>query len=257
VFDEPFARIDLLLKPKLRTFLQNQPCQQIILGHKKDEYVKEGETHYILVNRGGYSRIIKVIEGKESQSPPLKKYTIKPNKKIHIIGLGDGGCNVLEYIFKQGFEAEYTCITSPTRSFPKEIQFIGFDPGITLSEFLQGSSKKNFNLPKDIKELFEPDNMYVLLAGLGSYTGTSFIKGLFKYLPTRKRDFMAICSYPFQFEGRRRKDFAESITIAFKETDNFIFFYMNSVIEKCGNVSLFEAFHRADVEVYRILKTIV
>jgi cell division GTPase FtsZ len=67
---------------------------------------------------------------------------------------------------------------------------------------------------------------------------------------------MAICSYPFQFEGRRR-DFAESMTIAFKETDNFLFFYMNSVIGKCGNVSLLEAFHRANVEVYRILKTTV
>jgi len=58
VFDEPYARIDLLLKQKLNTFLQNQPCQQIILRHK-DTHSKEDKTHYILANNGFHYRIMR------------------------------------------------------------------------------------------------------------------------------------------------------------------------------------------------------
>jgi len=163
----------------------------------------------------------------------------------------------LEYIYKQRFEAEYTCITFPLRNLPGEIQFIGFDSGVSFPDFPQGWLEKKLNLPKDIQRLFEPDKLYVLLACLGGYTGTSFIKALFEYLPIRKRDFMAICSYPFKFEGIQRLQNSENITRTFKISPSFISFYMDSIIEKCGNVTLLETFNKADMEFYRILKASV
>jgi cell division GTPase FtsZ len=182
---------------------------------------------------------------------------MKSNKQIHIVGLGGGGCNTLEYIYKQRFDAEYTCITFPLRNLPAEIKFIFFHPSISLIDSPEGLLEKKLDLPQNIKRVFEPDKLYVLLASLGGYTGTSFIKALFEYLPSRNRDFIAICSYPFKFEGLQRLQNSKNMTQPFQNAPNFIGFHLDSIIEDYGNITLSEVFNKADMEFYRILKASV
>jgi len=196
--------------------------------------------------------------GKRAEGLLKKIIVMKSNKQIHVVGLGGGGCNALEYIYKQHFDADYTCITFPLRNLPAEIQFIVFNSGISSIDSPEGwLDEKKLDLPQNVKRVFEPDKLYVLLAGLGGYTGTSFIKELFEYLPGRNRDFIAICSYPCEFEGIKRMQNSKNMTQEFQNAPNFISFNMDSVYEKCCNITLLESLNRADIEIYRILKATV
>jgi len=60
VFDSPYGILDIELRQVLSAFLNEQSCQQILLGHR-EEFREEDKPHYTLDHTDGYSRVIKTL----------------------------------------------------------------------------------------------------------------------------------------------------------------------------------------------------
>lgn len=173
--------------------------------------------------------------------------------KIHFVGLGGGGCNALEHIYKKGVKAKYTCITSPTRPhLPLEIKFIRFDS--PKEHFSTDDFEDYFSLSTEIENVFRNDSTYILMAGFGGYTGTNLTRELSKYLSKRNKKFMVICSMPFQFEGRGRNSFALRTKKELDYYPNFKCFDLEMIREIHGDMVLSKAFAKADEQFYTIFK---
>ena len=165
------------------------------------------------------------------------------SKKFHFIGLGGAGCNALEYIYRQGIKAKYTCISYPERpELPPDIRFIKCTRQIKRHLFETGS-------------LFKEDSKYILLAGLGGDTGSNLLVELASILWVRNKEFILLCSLPFSFEGAQRRVIAGNIKTRFKSMDNFICFDLEEMRQIWGNVTLKVAFEKADKEFYNLFLT--
>ena len=180
------------------------------------------------------------------------------NKRLHIVGLGGGGCNALEFIHRQGFQAKYTCVTHPERPhLAGDIDFIRHIPPCWLkseerSIFLSDRTQK-MEMPSRVRRLFSNDHYFILLAGLGGFTGTKMVEELTLYLDEHNRDFLAICSRPFAFEGSIMIDFAEPTRTRLQHIPGFKCFELEKLRSVYGDLKISELFARADEQFYKVL----
>ncbi|MCX6227378.1 MAG: hypothetical protein NTV01_22015 [Bacteroidia bacterium] len=159
-------------------------------------------------------------------------------RQLHFIGLGGGGCNAVEYIHSKGIQANYTCISHPERSsLPSDIHF---------QTFARLSKWDLF----DGYDLVRKNRRYVLLSGLGGKTGTYLVEEFMLLLQYQNRDFLTICSLPFAFEGHQRRIFAERFRAKFQSMKNFICFDLNSIVKHWADITLTDAFEKADERFY-------
>jgi cell division GTPase FtsZ len=159
-------------------------------------------------------------------------------RQLHFIGLGGGGCNAVEYIYGKGVQAKYTCISHPERStLSSDIRFF---------TFARLNKKDLF----DEYDLVRKNRRYILLTGLGGNTGTYLVEEFIHLLQYHNRDFLAICSLPFTFEGQQRRIIANRVWTKFQSMNNFICFDLNSIVRRWGDMTLTEAFEKADERFY-------
>ena len=196
--------------------------------------------------------------------PTQMVFGAETKKPLHIIGLGGGGTNTLEYIHGKGVKAKYTYITFPERALiAQEIEFIDFAALAKIyqrphgKEVLRQSIYNQRRLvPTEIKKLFNKGGRYALLAGLGGFTGTYFTEDLTKYLYENNFDFISIASIPFEFEGKRRRARVMSALTNLSGIRNIFSFELNDVRHKYGNMLLSEAFSLADKCSYNLISGI-
>lgn len=112
-------------------------------------------------------------------------------------------------------------------------------------------------VPNEIQKLLIKDEFYIIITCLGSYTGTFLGESLFNKLIAKEYNFSAICSIPFRFEGKLRIDKANRVKERFKTYSQFRFFECEDVRENYGNVSLTQAFEVCDVEMCKIINSII
>jgi cell division GTPase FtsZ len=155
---------------------------------------------------------------------------------IHIIGLGGGGSNAMEYIHRKGVQAKYTYITDRQRLYlPKEIDFIQFRPPlknkIQFPKEFAGFSDVNQEiiLPEGIRSLFFENQKYILLSGLGGNTGTLLIHKLSYWLEISRKDFAIIVSLPYHFEGIERPVLATTLKNILHAKPFFLFFQVGVI----------------------------
>lgn len=173
--------------------------------------------------------------------------------KIHFVGLGGAGCNVLEHIHKKGIKAKCTCITSPERlHLPIETTFIKFESPNRKN--IYDVFEAYFSLSTEIENVFKDDSTYILMAGFGGNTGTNLTRELSKHLSKRNKKFMTICSMPFSFEGSNGIRFAQRTKNILEHSPNFKCFEMDRIREIYGDMSLWKAFSKADEQFYKIFK---
>ena len=185
------------------------------------------------------------------------------DKTIHFIGLGSFGSNALEIIYNKGVKAKYTYISYPKRKpLPVDIDFIYFIPPgkIESDEMIERFKRPNMNIefvvPDEILALFNEDHRYILLSGVGGYTGTYMTDKLSQFLIENNKDFLAICRLPFSIENLK-KPFAEVIRLKYQLMSNFRFFESDMMYKKYGNIKVKDAFEKLDEEFYNIfLETI-
>jgi cell division GTPase FtsZ len=176
------------------------------------------------------------------------------NKPIHFIGLGGAGCNMLEYIQKQGIVARYTCITNPVRNnLSSEINVLKFDSPRNYT-LIENWHKQNLKLPMSIKLLLHSNSQYVILSGFGGYTGTMLTKSILKHLKKQRKDAMAICCLPFKFETPR-KSVANETAANLNEYNNITYLDLDIVSKGYGQISLKQFFDKVNEDAYRIYKS--
>lgn len=176
--------------------------------------------------------------------------------KFHFIGLGGAGCNILEFFHQKGLKGNYTCITNPKReNLSKDIQFIHYcSPRDEKTKGILADMTVPLILSEEVKAVFSENYTYVLLAGLGSYTGTYMTEELTILLQENNKNFVSICCMPFLFEGDLYRLYAEKIKNRFQILPNFRFYDLEEIKEKHGNKGFREVFEIANNEIYKLFK---
>ncbi len=215
-------------------------------------------------------------------------------RPLHFVGLGGAGCNVLEHIHKKGIDAKYTCITTPPRNnLSAGINFIDYSPFgvnngnennptnhasgrgqvpeitsnminslILMDRMPEGKDGKEdctgpipgSGIPGPVRQVFSHDHKYVLLAGLGGFTGTSLAVQLTPWLKETNKEFITICSLPFHFEGLKRRSYAENAMEKLQAIPNFSHYRLETLRRKYGDITIKDAFEKADEDFYRIYR---
>ncbi|MBK9357022.1 MAG: hypothetical protein IPN08_06480 [Bacteroidales bacterium] len=109
-------------------------------------------------------------------------------------------------------------------------------------------------MPDELTGLFRENGRFVLLAGLGGYTGTKVAEAFSLMLYKQHKDFLTICSMPFSFEGRFRLTIAREAKERMKAIPNCHFFELDMLRNDHVNMALSEAFPAADRCFYKILQ---
>jgi cell division GTPase FtsZ len=169
---------------------------------------------------------------------------MNPNP-YHIIGLGGAGSNMALYFHSRGVKARYTLISNPERKgLPPDVDFIRFVPP-ALPGPIHGLSDMNVPLvlPEAISRKFGGGERYILVCGLGGYTGTYMMQELTALFTAKGYEFRAFCCLPFAFESPRR-GMALGWAGRYVRRKEFTFFDMDDLKAEYGNLPLEGAFER-------------
>ena len=130
-------------------------------------------------------------------------------KKLHFVGLGQGGTNAMLYIHEKGIEANYSCITGPYVAHLKPgMEHLFFE---TPQDYRIGGIhyKKPLGITSEMKAIFSEDHRYIILTGLGASVGTGLISSVLDFLNTEQKNYHAICCLPSLNMGRAKRIYAE------------------------------------------------
>lgn len=182
----------------------------------------------------------------------------------HFIGLGGGGSNVIEHIFKKGINSKYTCISSPIRlHLPDGINYISKKSPVKQICYYKGEEvyretdwTMHFDLvDKNIKSLFNENDHYIIFTCLGGYLGTNLSVQLAHYLKESNIDFSVIASLPFQFEGELRMERALTAKRNLEKFDNFFYYENENIRKNHGNMKIADAFDLANEYSYSLYES--
>ncbi|MDP3928862.1 MAG: hypothetical protein Q8R57_07550 [Bacteroidota bacterium] len=187
---------------------------------------------------------------------------IQTNKPLHFIGFGGAGTNMVMGLQKMGLPAQYTCISIPQRQKEMDpaIQFISYlPPGVrrvtkTGKVFYSPEMRAPLVVPSNVYELFEPNNHFVIIAGLGGYTGTYMWKHFVKWLTAKQKSFSAIGTLPFSFERKNTQTIVARIQKKMEGKDNCRFIALDTYKENFGDKPLTELFEQVNKDIYSSFK---
>jgi cell division protein FtsZ len=174
---------------------------------------------------------------------------------IKVLGVGGGGSNAVNYMFKQGIEGvDFIVCNTDSQALdcspvPNKIQL-----GVSLTDGRGAGSipavGKNAAIEDldRIRELLEKNTkMLFITAGMGGGTGTGAAPVIAKACKDMNILTVGIVTIPFAFEGRKRRLQAEEGIKELKENvDALIVICNDKLRELYGNLSVTEAFSKAD-----------
>jgi cell division GTPase FtsZ len=193
--------------------------------------------------------------------PKLLLSSTKEASSIHFIGLGCAGSNQVEFLYNKGIIGKFTCISNSIRlNLPKEIQFVHFIPpgesqyknGVEM--FRISDMKQPIVIPDSILNIFDSNEVFVLLSGLGGYTGTFMTEELTLFLNQRKKLFLTISSLPFNFEAHKRRLIAENTMNKLKSIDSFKYYELEKIKTEYGHLPIMYTIEKANEQLYEIYR---
>jgi len=182
-------------------------------------------------------------------------------KKHHIIGLGTAGTNIAVRLKRNGIVGKYTCITRfPSFIEPIEVAnyikgffHIEYDYRLEFAANYESVKGKQSNLLTiEMQQSLSDDCFYIILVGLGGWTGTSLIQSTLEFLKTNNKQYMAICQLPFEFDGELRNNFAVLKQAEIEKNKGVSFIDHHHFRNKSSIEKLYSA---ADEEIYSFVKT--
>src|SRR5690554_5195359 len=174
---------------------------------------------------------------------------------IKVIGVGGGGSNAVNHMYKQGITGVDFMICNTDQQaldlspVPNKIQL-----GATLTEGRGAGSNpevgKNAAIENvdELKDILEKNTQMVFItAGMGGGTGT----GAAPIIAQTSREMgiltVGIVTIPFTFEGRRRKLQADEGLAQLRDNvDTLLIICNDKLREMHGNLKISEAFSKAD-----------
>lgn len=185
------------------------------------------------------------------------KFDLPKNQSsiIKVLGVGGGGSNAVNHMFKQGIEGvDFIVCNTDSQALdmspvPNKIQL-----GVSLTEGRGAGSLPEVGKNAAIEDLDrirevldKGTKMLFITAGMGGGTGT----GAAPVIASTSRDMgiltVGIVTIPFMFEGRKRRQQAEEGIKQLQEhVDTLLVICNDRLRELYGNLSVTEAFARAD-----------
>ena len=174
---------------------------------------------------------------------------------IKVIGVGGGGSNAINHMFKQGIKGVdfIVCNTDSqaleNSAVPNKIQL-----GVTLTEGLGAGANPDVGQQSAIESISEIEKMLdsntkmvFITAGMGGGTGTGAAPVIAQLAKERDILTVGIVTLPFSFEGKVRQDQAKlGIEKLRKQVDSLIVINNNKLREVYGNLGFKAGFSKAD-----------
>lgn len=174
---------------------------------------------------------------------------------IKVIGVGGGGSNAINHMFKQGINGvDFVICNTDAQALenspiPTKIQL-----GVNLTEGLGAGANPEVGEQaaiesfEDIEDLLSKNTKMVFItAGMGGGTGTGAAPVIAKQ--AREMDILTvgIVTVPFQFEGKTRNEQAQAGVEKLRENvDSLIVINNNKLREVYGNLGFKAGFSKAD-----------
>lgn len=173
---------------------------------------------------------------------------------IKVIGIGGGGSNAVSYMFNQGIVGvDFAICNTDNQAMSMSNIPVRIQLGPSLTEGRGAGSKPAVGREacieslEEIRAFFGSTKMLFVTAGMGGGTGTGAAPVIAK--AARESDILTvgIVTMPFAFEGRRRmKQALEGIAELKQNVDTLIVISNDKLRKIYGNLSLGDAFARAD-----------
>ena len=174
---------------------------------------------------------------------------------IIVIGVGGGGSNAINHMFKQGIKGVdfIVCNTDSqalqSSSVPNKIQL-----GVHLTEGLGAGANPDVGQQSaiesisDIEKMLDRNTKMVFItAGMGGGTGTGAAPVIAQLAKERDILTVGIVTLPFLFEGKVRQEQAQiGIEKLRKQVDSLIVINNNKLREVYGNLGFKAGFSKAD-----------
>ncbi|MGA9638062.1 cell division protein FtsZ [Flavobacterium sp.] len=174
---------------------------------------------------------------------------------IKVIGVGGGGSNAINHMFKQGIKGVdfIVCNTDSqalqNSTVPNKIQL-----GVNLTEGLGAGANPDVGQQSaiesiaDIEKMLDRNTKMVFItAGMGGGTGTGAAPVIAQLAKEREILTVGIVTLPFSFEGKVRQEQAlNGIEKLRKQVDSLIVINNNKLREVYGNLGFKAGFSKAD-----------
>ncbi|NHN26480.1 cell division protein FtsZ [Flavobacterium jejuense] len=174
---------------------------------------------------------------------------------IKVIGVGGGGSNAINHMFKQGIKGVdfIVCNTDSqaleNSAVPNKIQL-----GMSLTEGLGAGANPEVGQQSalesiiDIEKMLDTNTkMLFITAGMGGGTGTGAAPVIAQLAKERDILTVGIVTIPFQFEGKVRSEQAMlGVERLRKQVDSLIVINNNKLREVYGNLGFKAGFSKAD-----------
>ncbi|MAW08885.1 MAG: cell division protein FtsZ [Flavobacteriaceae bacterium TMED200] len=174
---------------------------------------------------------------------------------IKVIGVGGGGGNAINYMFKQGISGvDFVVCNTDSQALEKSPVPIKIQLGVSLTEGLGAGANPEIGSlaakesEEEIKSLLSNQTKMVFItAGMGGGTGTGAAPIIAQMSKQIDILTVGIVTIPFQFEGRMRSEQAETgIEILRENVDSLIVINNNKLRQVYGNLGFKAGFAKAD-----------
>ncbi len=174
---------------------------------------------------------------------------------IKVIGVGGGGSNAINHMFKQGIKGvDFIVCNTDAQALdnspvPNKIQL-----GVNLTEGLGAGANPEIGQQSaiesvaDIEKMLDSNTKMVFItAGMGGGTGTGAAPVIAQLAKERDILTVGIVTIPFQFEGKSRQDQAlAGVERLRRQVDSLIVINNNKLREVYGNLGFKAGFSKAD-----------
>ncbi len=174
---------------------------------------------------------------------------------IKVIGVGGGGSNAINHMFKQGIKGvDFIVCNTDSQALqnspvPNKIQL-----GVNLTEGLGAGANPEVGQQSALESIAEIEKMLdsntkmvFITAGMGGGTGTGAAPVIAQLAKERDILTVGIVTIPFQFEGKVRQDQGlAGVERLRKQVDSLIVINNNKLREVYGNLGFKAGFSKAD-----------
>ena len=174
---------------------------------------------------------------------------------IKVIGVGGGGSNAVNHMFKQGIkDVDFVVCNTDSQALAVSPVPIKIQLGESLTQGLGAGNKPNVgkqaaieNLENIEKVLSSHTKMVFITAGMGGGTGTGAAPIIAKAAKDMGILTVGIVTIPFKFEGSRRIQQAlEGIAEIEQHVDSLLIINNEKIREIYGDLAVSAAFAKAD-----------
>lgn len=174
---------------------------------------------------------------------------------IKVIGVGGGGSNAINHMFRQGIKGvDFVICNTDSQALENSPVPIKIQLGVSLTEGLGAGANPEIGKDAAIESMDEIKSMLstntkmiFITAGMGGGTGTGAAPIIAKMAKELDVLTVGIVTIPFQFEGKMRNEQAQlGVENLRRNVDSLIVINNNKLREVYGNLGFKAGFSKAD-----------